>query len=87
MVWLTSIPVRLVNAARTKGSFRPDQPITRAGAIARVSRMLDRTPDGDPLLADMIRIPIKSSTRKPRRRAPPGLPCFMIIIRIFCRLL
>lgn len=31
MVWLTSIPVRLVNAARTKGSFRPDQPITSAG--------------------------------------------------------
>lgn len=41
----------------TDGTFRPDQPITRAEAVTLINRMLDRTPDKDHLLPDMIRWP------------------------------
>ncbi|MDE7218585.1 MAG: S-layer homology domain-containing protein, partial [Oscillospiraceae bacterium] len=41
----------------TDGTFRPDQPITRAEAVTMINRMLDRTPDKDHLLPDMIRWP------------------------------
>lgn len=41
----------------TDGAFRPDQPITRAEAVTLINRMLDRTPDKDHLLPDMIRWP------------------------------
>lgn len=36
------------------GSFRPDQPITRAEAMTLMNRVLERKPDKDHLLADMI---------------------------------
>ena len=51
-----------VNKAHTRslitgypdGTFRPDQPITRAEAIAIVNRMLERAPHKDHLLSDMV---------------------------------
>lgn len=39
------------------GSFRPDQPITRAEAMTLMNRVLERAPDKDHLLEDMIRWP------------------------------
>ena len=36
------------------GTFRPDQPISRAEAIAMINRTLDRRPHADHLLDDMI---------------------------------
>ena len=37
------------------GTFRPDQYITRAEAVTMINRMLDRTPDKDHLLPNMVR--------------------------------
>lgn len=39
------------------GTFRPDQKITRAEAMTIVNRVLERTPDKDHLLEDMIEWP------------------------------
>lgn len=39
------------------GSFRPDQPITRAEAMTLMNRVLERAPDKDHLLENMIRWP------------------------------
>jgi hypothetical protein len=46
------------------GTFRPSQPITRAEAMAIVNRVLERHPDKDHLLADMIQWPDNMDTGK-----------------------
>ena len=46
------------------GTFRPSQPITRAEAMAIVNRVLERHPDKDHLLADMIQWPDNMDTEK-----------------------
>ncbi|MBQ2926297.1 MAG: S-layer homology domain-containing protein, partial [Ruminiclostridium sp.] len=46
------------------GSFRPDQPITRAEAMTIVNRVLERHPDKDHLLKDMIQWPDNMDTDK-----------------------
>ena len=46
------------------GTFRPDQPITRAEAMTIVNRVLERHPDKDHLLADMIQWPDNMDTEK-----------------------
>ena len=46
------------------GTFRPNQPITRAEAMAIVNRVLDRHPDKANLLEDMIQWPDNMDTEK-----------------------
>jgi len=46
------------------GTFRPDQPITRAEAMTIVNRVLERHPDKDHLLKDMIQWPDNMDTDK-----------------------
>ena len=46
------------------GTFRPDQYITRAEAMTIVNRVLDRHPDKDNLLEDMIQWPDNMDTEK-----------------------
>ena len=44
------------------GTFRPNAYITRAEAVTLINRMLDRTPDANHLLADMVRWPDNPET-------------------------
>lgn len=44
------------------GTYRPDQPITRAEAVTLINAVLDRAPHKDHLLADMIRWPDNPET-------------------------
>ena len=44
------------------GTFRPNAYITRAEAVTLINRMLDRTPDTNHLLADMVRWPDNPET-------------------------
>ena len=44
------------------GLFRPDDYITRAEAVTLINRMLDRAPDADHMLANMVRWPDNPET-------------------------
>src|SRR5699024_5393172 len=44
------------------GTFRPNAYITRAEAVTLINRMLDRAPDANHLLADMVRWPDNPET-------------------------
>ena len=46
------------------GTFRPDQPITRAEAMTIVNRVLERHPDKDHLLDSMVQWPDNMDTAK-----------------------
>ena len=49
-------------AGYADGTFRPNAYITRAEAVTLINRMLDRTPDANHLLADMVRWPDNPET-------------------------
>lgn len=59
--WAEQDIIRAVQAGWIKGNsdgtFRPDDPITRAEAMTMVNRMLDRVPDKDHMLSDMVTWP------------------------------
>lgn len=59
--WAEQDIIRAVQAGWIKGNsdgtFRPNDPITRAEAMTLVNRMLDRVPDKDHMLSDMVTWP------------------------------
>lgn len=44
------------------GTFRPDQPITRAETVTIINRLLKRAPDKNHMLNDMIKWPDNANT-------------------------